>query len=198
MGGRGASSASAAVAAKPPQTDHLSSAQIPKTPAETAAYLGVSEERAKELYGSIQSFTGSGYTEIRKAQNGGGSDWAKKAAENCEAYIDAAPKWGGGTTYRGINVSKEAAATFVKNAIIDINRGTASWSTSREVSKSFSGKGSGSKVVFRCKTQSRGTSIKHISFFPGENEVLVSRRVQYKVTGRRQQGSYLYVDVEEV
>lgn len=204
MGGRGASSASA-VAMKPKQKGHLRGSEIPATPAATAAYLGVSEDTAKILYGDVKAFTGSSYSSIRKAQRGVLNDKQYVAMDqHLEDYIAAAPKWGGGTTYRGIGLDKKTAATLLsgwdKGAIIDINgNGTASWSTDRNVSKSFASKGGDARLVFSCKTQNRGTSIKHISHFSSENEVLVSMKSKYRVvTKPKTVGGYTYIEVEEV
>lgn len=204
MGGRGSSSASSRRSnEKPKQKGHLSAGEAPKTPEDTAKYLGVSVERAKELYGDVKAFTGSSYTEIRKAQRGETQDEAyRKKGENLESYIASAPKWGGGTTYRGIGVDKKTAATLMdgwnKGAIIDINgNGTASWSTDKAVSRSFASKGE-VHLVFSCKTQSRGTSIKHISQFSHESEVLVSKKAKYRVIGGPKTiHGYTYFDVEE-
>jgi len=204
MGGRGAYSATAKAKEKPKQKGHLHGSQIPDTPEETAKYLGTSVERAKELYASVQEFTGSYYSSIRSAQRGESSDaTALRNGDNLEAYIAAAPKWGGGMTYRGIGVSKETAATLMKNwnkgAIIDINgKGTASWSTDKSVSKSFASHGE-IHLVFQCRTQSKGTSIKHISHFNHEQEVLVSKNAKYRVVGvPKTSRGYTYIEVEEV
>lgn len=200
MGGRGASSATAVKKRdKPKQRGHLGPTEIPKTPEETAKYLGVSVQEAKDMYGAVQDFTGSSYTGMRQAQNSSNPDaYYLRKANLAERYIANAPKWGGGETFRGINVDAKTAATYVKGAILDINRGTASWSTDRSVSKSFSQKGYGQKVIFHSATQSRGTSIKHISHFKGESEVLVSKDARYRVTKTSKMGSYLHVYVEEV
>lgn len=82
----------------------------------------------------------------------------------------------------------------------DVNLGTASWSTQESTARSFSKSGSGSRhVVFVSQTQSKGTSIKHISYFAKENEVLVSKNAKYTITNiSTKSGSpYTYVYVKE-
>lgn len=204
MGGRGSSSGTAngmrnTRRKERTQPWHLSKEEIPQTPEETAAYLGVSVEEAKELYSAIKLFTGAESTDIREAQNGDSNDKAYlKLAADCERYIQVAPKWDGGTTYRGIEVSEELAATYQKGAIIDVNRGSASWSTSKKAAMTFGENYNGASVVFKCETQRNGTSVKHISEYTHENEVLVSKKSQYQVTGRHKEGKYLIVTVKEV
>lgn len=208
MGGRGSSSATASMVAssKPKQAGHLSSDETPKNAAETAAYLGVDEGTAKELYSAVKDFTGVYYTDIRKVQRGeSDNETAALMGQRLEQYIAAAPKWDGGTTYRGMSLTQEDAAKLLNNwnkgAIIDINGGgTASWSTSPDVSDSFA-KGGGNKsvsIVFSCKTQSNGTSIRHISNYFSEQEVLVSKSSRYWVVGTpKKKGGITYIEVEE-
>lgn len=212
MGGRGSKSKTSSSAGNERrrrrervQTDHLAPEEVPKTPEDTAAYLGVSVEQAKELYGSVNAYTGSQYKDMRAAQRGElDSEHYRRMASNLETYIDEAPKWAGGTTYRGLNLDQETAATLLKDwnkgATIDINGGTASWSTRLGVSENFADYyGKSAKLVFSCKTQRRGTSVKHISQHSLENEVLVSKDVRYRVVGTpKSKGGYTYIEVEEV
>lgn len=210
MGGRGASSSTAIVKRrksnreKPVQKGHLSAGEIPDTPEKTAAYLGVSVDVAKELHGSVRNYSGSSYAAIRQAQRTGkGSPQALKDAKNIETYIEHAPKWAGGTTYRGIKLDETTVKALQVGDKIDVNLGTASWSTAESTARSFSGggyAGAGKRsVVFVSPTQSQGTSIKHISYYSGENEVLVSKKTQYIIDSISiKPGSpYTYVYVKE-
>ena len=83
-------------------------------------------------------------------------------------------------------------------AIIDINGGgTASWSTERTVAKQFATGGS-TRLIFSCETQNMGTSIRHISKYKSESEVLVSKNARYKVIGTpKTVNGYTYVEVKE-
>lgn len=108
MGGRGSSSGTAGGMGSARrrreervQRGHLMPEEVPKTPEATAAYLGVSVEQAKELYGSVNAYTGYQYKDIRAAQRGElDSEHYRRMASNLETYIGEAPKWAGGTTYR--------------------------------------------------------------------------------------------------
>ncbi len=209
MGGRGASSFTAKVRARaaakqPVQRGHLQGSEIPDTPEKTAAYLGVSVDVAKELHGSVRSYSGSAYSAIRQAQRTGkGSPQALKDAKNIETYIEKAPKWAGGSTYRGIKLDKATVKALRVGDKIDVNLGTASWSTAESTARSFSGSGyagTGKRsVIFVSGTQTNGTSIKHISLFANENEVLVSKKAQYIIDSISiKPGSpYTYVYVKE-
>lgn len=209
MGGRGATSATGkmkvrAKSAKPVQNGHLSSGEIPDTPEKTAAYLGVSIDVAKELYGSVRNYSGSLYSSIRQAQRTGqGSASVLADAKNIETYIEHAPKWAGGTTYRGIKLDEATVNALQVGDKIDVNLGTASWSTSEHTARSFAGSGSPGpdkkSVVFVSQTQSNGTSIKHISQYANENEVLVSKNTSYIIDSiSTKPGSpYTYVYVKE-
>lgn len=126
MGGRGQRSATAKRREKPKQRGHLMPSEIPKTPEETARYLGVSVQEAKDMYGAVRDFTGFSYTDMRRAQNSSNPDaYYLRKANLAERYIANAPKWGGGETFRGINVDAKTAATYVNVVILGINGGTA-------------------------------------------------------------------------
>lgn len=201
MGGRGQRSMSSKLREKAGQKDHLSGEEIPDSSFALAQYLGgVSEPAAQEMADAVKSFTGDDYKIIRAVQNGAktGSPAERRLAEMCEEYIEHAPKWEGGTTYRGINVPPSKANSYVKGAILDVNRGTASWSSTLATAEEFSTHGYGVQVVFACETQRNGTSIRHLSSYKSENEVLVSKKSRYEVTHAGHQGSVLFVTVKEV
>ena len=79
--------------------------------------------------------------------------------------------------------------------------GTSSWSTNRSKAEQFSSSDAGIDdwlVVLECKGPNRGTSIRAVSRYTEEDEVLVSRLARYKITGTRQEGSFAIFEVEEV
>lgn len=124
----------------------------------------------------------------------------KSEAKRIEGYIERAPKWGGGVTYRGMSLPSSVVKGLTVGGTFDVNAGTASWSTQESTARSFSKSGSGGRhVVFVSQTQSKGTSIKHISYFTKENEVLVSKNARYTITNiSTKSGSpYTYVYVKE-
>lgn len=203
MGGRGATSSHGKTKAKekPRQKGHLTADEIPKTPEDTAKYIGVSVQEAKDMYGAVKDFTGTTYSLMRAAQRGEKVDAKyKRLAELAEGYIDHAPKWGGGVTYRGMALSPSAVSSIKVGSTFDVNLGTASWSTQEGKAREFATPYNGNKgVVFVSQTQSKGTSIKHISYYSNENEVLVSKKAKYTVTSiSTKPGSpYTYVYVKE-
>ena len=117
--------------------------------------------------------------------------------------IDLALFSAGGSTYRGIKLDKATVKALRVGNKIDVNLGTASWSTAESTARSFSGSGyagTGKRsVIFVSGTQTKGTSIKHISLFANENEVLVSKKAQYIIDSISiKPGSpYTYVYVKE-
>lgn len=78
-----------------------------------AEILNVDEDRAKELYKAVFSYTDLDYMDIAAYQTGKlsdvtmGVDKAKRRSEAIEEYIRRAPDWNGGNTYRGIPMSKK-------------------------------------------------------------------------------------------
>lgn len=123
--------------------------------------------------------------------------------DNLEKFIADSPKWGGPPTYRGFTTSPERyeklLADMASGKELSLN-GPASWSTEKAEAKDFAKQGGldDYSVVLECKGQNRGTSIKALSAFPSEDEVLVSRQARYKITGTRQEGSFTIFEVEEV
>lgn len=206
MGGRGATSShgKTKAKAKPRQKGHLTADEIPKNAEETAKYIGSTVQEAKDMYNAVQTFTSdSGYRLMRAAQMGKSqSTEGKKLAEQAERYIEHAPKWGGGVTYRGVSMSKKQLAEIKPGQPVAPGLSAlASWSTQEGTARSFASKGGSgaAHVVFVSQTQNKGTSIKHISYYTNEHEVLVSKNSKYTVTNiSTKPGSpYTYVYVKE-
>lgn len=115
-----------------------------------------------------------------------------KKATNCEKLIDAAPKWNGGELMRGFSGldAKTLADLTTPGVLIDLNHGTASWSTKESVARSFAeyssfmpfGAPAGSFVAHVESGTRRGTSIKNLSFYDGEDEVLCSAKEAFVCT----------------
>ena len=162
MGGRGATSShgKTKAKAKPRQKGHLTADEIPKTPEETAKYIGSTVQEAKDMFDAVQDFTASAYSGIRRAQRGEKAsdipELQKKydsEAKRIEGYIERAPKWGGGVTYRGMSLPSSVVKGLTVGGTFDVNLGTASWSTQESTARSFSKSGSGSRhVVFVSQT----------------------------------------------
>jgi hypothetical protein len=162
--------------------------------------LGCDDKQAKKYAKSIYSFTSENYEAIRAYQNGVKNDYTKKFsrdAKNAEDYIEKAPKWNGGTLYRGINLENGDANTVFKSGTELDMRGTSSWSSDKGVADNFTF-GSGTKVVFQCDKVSKATSVTHLSDNPSEKEVLVSKDTKYVSKKVSKKGNVYYVYLDEV
>lgn len=187
--------------------------------------LGCTEEQAKAYKMAVESFSYEWDWEIRQVQCGNtkfksmyGHDLAdiKKRAKDLEEFIEKSPQWAGGTTYRGMSLSdQELANTLGKlKAGTFHNFGSASWSTEQRISKSFScshigeyssefGDKKTNRVVLVIKKPKHATSIKHLSEFVRENEVLASARNRYKFVKKYSSTdsygcTYTYIEVEAI
>ena len=170
---------------------------------------GISPDESMDVAQAIDRYTGPWYKDVRAYNQG--SDLSRldkddkaivvKTSNDLEKFIDAAPKWSGGPTYRGMTISNEAFDKFVMSAangnIVHMG-GTSSWSTDDYVAHLYSDQRGDHHVVFVCNGPQRGTSIRDISAHRGEDEVLVSRHARYKITGTRQEGQLTIFEVEEV
>lgn len=197
MGGRGAASVSALQTAKSLQLAHdYRQYDSEERIALLESQLGVSREQARDYAEAVFQWSIDKYSVIRAhQQNPNENIEGKRQAELIEDYITKSPKWGGDTTYRGINnVSPE---TFEKlttiGTQIDMN-GTSSWSTNEATSWEFASEG----IVFVSKTQSLGTSIRHLARGRQENEVIVSKNAKYKVVNTGEFAGKTYVYLEEI
>lgn len=201
-----------------PQIDHIGSGytDIEKINI-IKACTGVDDKTALEYKEAIEGFSYQWDYEIRQVQCGNkvvsryGHTEAEilKRAQNCENFIAASPQWVGGTTYRGLSLSDKEVEQLRNDLKAGKGNmlGSASWSTSESVSQGFAGFHIGetsltygdiknTRVVLVCKKQHRkGTSIKHLSRYAPENEVLVTMASRYKYVREFTQGQYLYFEV---
>ena len=120
------------------------------------------------------------------------ADMQERAA-SIERYIQCAPKWNGGTTYRGMSLSNKELAAMVD----DLKKGqgdmlgAASWSADQGISEGFCighlkdispkfGDQKGRPVILRATGHKKGTPIMHLSKFGSEEEVLSSHYERWK------------------
>lgn len=154
---------------------------------------GASREEAEKMYKATRDFTDGMYDSIREAGFKGSppaSKSAKEKADQVDKMIDEAPKFDG-QVYRGIGVSPGTAKQIAESAAqghLISQMGAASFSTNQKTAESF-GKSNapgadGEVVLFRSKGVQNGTSVKCISEFPGEDEVLMSSKASWKPTGK--------------
>lgn len=140
----------------------------------------------------------------------------KKRAETLEEFIEKSPQWHGGTTYRGLTLSDSElkdAMNSLSNGTFN-NKGTASWSTSENIAKNFSSDNMGkasttykgemrnNRVVLKLSEQKHATSIKHLSRYSHEREVIASKRCRYRLIKRQARvidgKKYIYLEVEAI
>lgn len=188
---------------------------------------GVKGQKVEDLYIAVHGFSHQWDAEIRAYQVGKiKKDYIprnerhtyeeiKKKAENLEEYILRSPKWAGGKTYRGLCMSKKEADKLVERLSSKDGAdmlGTSSWSTKRYNSEGFARQWLGDEddkgdvkdtaVVLTSKSQKRATSIKYISHYTSENEVVSSKENRYRIVSiskRHEYGTYFYeVEVEPI
>ena len=133
----------------------------------------------------------------------------RQKAKDLEDYIDKAPKWDGGTTYRGMSLSEKE----LKNLITELKNGqgdmmgTSSWTTKEHIGQHFSEMHVGEyspkfkdekteSVILVAKKQSKATSIQHMSKYGSrEAEVLSSKDVRWKFVKTWEEDGYTYIEV---
>ena len=199
------------------QTAHLGKMRKDDAIETIRAQTGCSKQKAIDFYEAGHGFSYKWDWEIRQLQCGNTTFMSKhghtlaevrKKAEDLEEFIKHAPKWDGGTTYRGMSLSdKELQDAVAKmKAGTFHNYGTASWSTKKDISEQFAGdyvndisKIFGDRkrnmVVLRIEKQKKATSIQHLSALPHECEVIASKDCRYKFVKMERKGGYLYITV---
>lgn len=155
-----------------------------------AKELNVSTAKAEEYRKTIIGYSGKeDYTEIRKTQRTGiyHPEFTKKG-EIIEEYIDKAPKWQGGTLYRGAKIKQSEVAQIKVGTVLN-QGGTSSWTDDLKIANKFADISIDAEkykesvsVIFKLDETSKGTSIRHISRFFSENEVLVSNKAKQAVS----------------
>lgn len=206
-----------------PQKGHvyLDSSTEESKKAKISELTGVyDKQKINDYYNAAYGFSYQWDYEIRRYQSGlldhtfvsrhGHSyEEIKKRAEDLEEWIDRSPKWDGGTTYRGMCLSKKQLGDLIDKLTSEEGAGmlgASSWSTDKETSTYFAGVGyhdeitpyelKTQKVVLVAKTQKNATSLRYLSRFKGEFEVLSSQRNRYRFLRMRERGGYIYIEVE--
>ena len=110
-------------------------------------------------------------------------------------------QWNGGPTYRGINISDADLAKLRPGAVIPQKPDgvtAVSWSSVQARAESFAS-GSQNRVVLVNESQrTRGISIKPISNYATESEVLVHGRQRMRVNRTEQKGGITYVHISNI
>ena len=206
-----------------PQKGHvyLDSSTEESKKAKISELTGVyDKQKIDDFYNAAYGFSYQWDYEIRRYQSGlldhtfvsrhGHSyEEIKKRAEDLEEWIDRSPKWDGGTTYRGMCLSKKQLGDLIDKLTSEEGAGmlgASSWSTREQTSRDFSEVGyhdeitpyelKTQKVVLVAKTQKNATSLRYLSRFKGEYEVLSSQRNRYRFLRMRERDGYVYIEVE--
>lgn len=158
--------------------------------------LHIPKEKAKDMAVSINQYSGSYYDDIRAASRGE-DDSYKTEANNCEEFIKASPKWAGGKLYRGIKIYDQKDLDNIldnawKGKPIDM-RGISSWSSKKSVADNFSGGSHPVVFVTNGTSTKNGASIKHLSHYPKESEVLMSKDAVFTPTKIKNVKGTIYI-----
>ena len=153
---------------------------------------GISDEDAKTYKNALDSYTGVEYSDIKYAYRDkyAGKEYDKgyeKISNDLDDFIYRSDKFKG-TVYRGLNVSEDVAIDIVKNLkqgkTMDMG-GISSWSSNRKISESFStGSDKDVCILFTLDNKS-GVSIKELSMFEHEEEVLHPTTARYKLNSNK-------------
>lgn len=141
---------------------------------------GMSYEEAEKTYSAIKHYTRTGFRAIRDGH-------AHKEESIIEKFINKHPKYDG-KIYRGIALDKVKGETLISDlktkkesgGLTDM-MGLSSWSSAESIANEFADNRPGEyKFIFELNNQS-GVGIDHLSEWQGEEEVLQSGKVKYKV-----------------
>lgn len=175
----------------------------------------ISFEEAKDIRRAIENYSTSGYQTIRRIQTATKEEFIKefpkwaddyddilKQASEIEKYIEASPKFNE-PLYRGIDIWKSSSQSLTPDEFVDLfvpgktidMRGISSWSSTEVKASKFG------RCIFIQKKPVSGASIRHLSLYQKENEVLHSSMTRWRITKVEKidlPGRYVNVYVEEV
>ena len=199
MGGRGSSGKGRMIGAGY-QSNHPEWTVPPDYSTHLQQEMGIDKATADRYVDGMEAFLGTNSWELRQAiyNNDTKSEYYENAVA-VEDFIKNSPKWAGGTVYRGIGVPEDFdLSQYKKGAVIDM-MGMSSWSSSISVANNFSA-GNKKKVIFvnNSKKSKNGTSVKRLSNYKMEQEVLFSNKARWKVDSQETVGNKTYVYVHEV
>ena len=198
MGGRGSSGKGRMIGAGY-QSNHPDWTVPPDYSTHLQQEMGIDKATADRYVDGLDAFLGDDSWDMRKAiyNNDTKSEYYEKAVA-VEDFIENSPKWAGGTVYRGIAVPEDFdVSQYKKGAVIDM-RGMSSWTSSPDIADLFA---TGNKrVIFinEGKKSKNGTSVKRLSDYKIEEEVLFSNKARWKVDSQETKGIRTYVYVHEV
>lgn len=164
----------------------------------------MSEDELIEMSNAIWNFSSEDYTDIRHDQYNNIESLYSKQAEQLETFIQMSPKYyNQGAIYRGIKSDDKTIDSIVNTLSnggeIDM-RGVSSWSSNKHTAENFADSFSKKSIVFSLPEGTKaGSSIKHLSSFTNENEVLVSNIARFRALKIQFDSSLnrYYIDLNE-
>jgi|LSQX01.1.fsa_nt_gb SPP1 gp7 family putative phage head morphogenesis protein len=170
--------------------------------------LKIDLNEAEKMYNSIYDFTGKYFPQIRRAckNPSDAQPYVLELIKSIERFISLSPKYDG-EIYRGIKFKYDDAkgnrliAGLQVGKKINMN-GISSWSSDFNSAGSFL-ESDTNNVFFKLAKSNKSAPIKHLSQYPGENEVIMSKNARFIVknvtreTVRRYE-NVLVVELKEV
>lgn len=153
---------------------------------------GITNNDAKRYDRALENYTGIFYGDIKKAYRDKYSNKKfdksyEQISNDLDDFIYRSEKYKG-LVYRGLSVDEEVALNIIKKLkqgkTMDM-QGISSWSSDKKVSLDFSNESDKDKnvcIVFNLDNKS-GVSIKELSEFESESEVLHPTTSRYKLKG---------------
>lgn len=144
------------------------------------------KNQAQKIARAAYTFTTGEYAKVRKFQQDGPPPNRTVVSSRVERFIAKSPKWAGGKLYRGIGVDKATAEAIVQNCrkgkVVGM-MGTSSWSSSKKVAQMFAKRQKGEvNITFITRGKQNGTSVRYLSKYPRQNEVLCSKDARWRPT----------------
>jgi hypothetical protein len=160
--------------------------------------LGISASEARESMAAIYTYTMASDT-IRESDKTNPKDPEVQAIYK---FLQKAPKYKG-EVYRGVKLpDQDSFNQFIDRFQVGKTnelKAMSSFSSSLDVAKRFSKKGQGKyPVVIYVASNHSGTSIKKLSNYPNENEVLVPKGAKYRTLKIENNKGITNIYVEEV
>jgi len=147
--------------------------------------LNISTAEAKQYRDSVYHFTTDAYSDVRVYQKNGTLKRPEisQISDKLEEYIAKAPKWEGKPLYRGVSLNQSAVEELKIGTVLR-QGGTSSWTDDVKIAKIFTEKntfGTQTSVLFRVEATNQGTSVRHISKYFSENEVVISKKAKHEI-----------------
>ena len=160
----------------------------------TARELNVHPNTARKYEDAVKNYTSEDYQYVRAYQTHKMKNWDaftndeiryfKNMGDSIEEFIEKAPKWEGAPLFRGVQMNEDLADTLRVGTILD-QGGTSSWSDKLSVAKQFTTntmRDWDTKIIFKMDATTKGTSIRHLSNYLEESEILLSKRSKQIIT----------------